>query len=180
MAAAASSLIVHFPYFHPDILLLAFIFFHAACDRYHAIWTNMDWEDAPTSETAPVPVSSILPPSPYHTRLHDNAFRVVHIAPGHWREPIKGRLSYHSYGMFNSRDVSIVPPCAYKALSYAWGSCSVKEVIYLENMPVKVTMNLFCALKYLRRADQSVSLWIDALVTLSLSLYVSVFTCYYT
>lgn len=137
---------------------------------------SMDRQSSASSGTAVVLPTAT--PSPYHTRLHgENVFRVVHIAPGKWRDPIKCNLSHHSHDTLNSRIFFTVPPCTYRALSYAWGSSRVKEVIYLEDVPVKVTLNLFCALRHLRRADQSISLWIDALVRL-LTDAQSFFTCF--
>lgn len=42
------------------------------------------------------------------------------------------------------------------------------DTVYLDDLPMKVTLNLFCALKYLRHTSnigEDLLLWIDALVS---------------
>ncbi|KAL8767641.1 MAG: hypothetical protein Q9209_005900 [Squamulea sp. 1 TL-2023] len=50
----------------------------------------------------------------------------------------------------------------YEALSYVWGDAREKRIIYVNGLPFAVTVNLFVALKYLREADETRALWIDA------------------
>ncbi|KAL8776536.1 MAG: hypothetical protein Q9213_008231 [Squamulea squamosa] len=50
----------------------------------------------------------------------------------------------------------------YQALSYVWGDAREKRIIYVNDVPVAVTVNLFIALKYLRKVDETRALWIDA------------------
>ncbi|KAL9607137.1 MAG: hypothetical protein Q9167_007922, partial [Letrouitia subvulpina] len=51
----------------------------------------------------------------------------------------------------------------YEALSYTWGEAKEMHVIFVNNQPFPVTPNLFVALKYLRKAEESRILWIDAI-----------------
>src|SRR5437762_232019 len=51
----------------------------------------------------------------------------------------------------------------YEALSYAWGDSSVSYTIWGDQGILEVGQNLYHALNHLRRADQSRTLWIDAL-----------------
>jgi hypothetical protein len=46
------------------------------------------------------------------------------------------------------------------------GPLSRKKNIYVDEVPVNVTLNLFCALRYLRQLDRVLILWVDALVSL--------------
>lgn len=51
----------------------------------------------------------------------------------------------------------------YEALSYTWGEAKEMHIIFVNNQPFPVTPNLFVALKYLREAEESRILWIDAI-----------------
>lgn len=51
----------------------------------------------------------------------------------------------------------------YEALSYTWGEAKEMHIIFVNNQPFPVTPNLFIALKYLRKAEESRVLWIDAI-----------------
>jgi hypothetical protein len=55
----------------------------------------------------------------------------------------------------------------YKALSYVWGSSAVTDTIYLQGLEFRITLNLSCALRHLRKADEDTILWVDALVSTS-------------
>ena len=50
----------------------------------------------------------------------------------------------------------------FDALSYCWGDANVTKPIILEGVPQPVTVNLEAALRYLRRSDQAIVLWADA------------------
>ena len=52
---------------------------------------------------------------------------------------------------------------AYEALSYTWGEGGDRRIIYVNDRPFPITPNLFVALKYLRKAEESRTLWIDAI-----------------
>ncbi|KAK4986681.1 hypothetical protein LTR50_005126 [Elasticomyces elasticus] len=51
----------------------------------------------------------------------------------------------------------------YSALSYAWGSTVCGKNILCNGHVVKITNNLYNALRYFRRSDRTLSLWIDQL-----------------
>ncbi|KAK5682035.1 hypothetical protein LTR17_027417 [Elasticomyces elasticus] len=51
----------------------------------------------------------------------------------------------------------------FNALSYTWGDKAVRTDIYVNGVITSVTANLESALRHLRRADQVVTIWADAL-----------------
>lgn len=123
----------------------------------HASTTNMpdllqteSWESYPASNSG-----STL----YQARLlGSQQFRVVEIAQGQWDDPIRCTLKIVVF----DQPFRYGP---YKALSYVWGSPVVTDTIHVDGLPVKITLNLFCALRYLRMVGKSNLLWIDALVS---------------
>lgn len=52
------------------------------------------------------------------------------------------------------------PP--YEALSYTWGSLEQASFITCDDIPLRVTNNLFDAFQYLRRPESNRIMWIDA------------------
>lgn len=52
---------------------------------------------------------------------------------------------------------------AYEALSYVWGDSNLVEPIYCCGKTLRVTLNCLKALKYLRRENESRTLWVDAI-----------------
>lgn len=103
-----------------------------------------------------------LTPTPYaYTRPCDHDyFRVVIIEPGNWGDAIRCSLVRRRIDQPNKGG-------PYKALSYVWGAPRVTESIHLGDCQVQVTLNLFCALRHLRRPNHNVIFWIDALVSWS-------------
>lgn len=96
---------------------------------------------------------------PYDSaRVDSKKIRVVHVAAGRWHDPI--RCTLFRRGLDEASD-----KWPYKALSYVWGSSKVTETIDLEGNPFQITLNLSCALRHLRKVDQSIRLWVDALVS---------------
>ena len=51
----------------------------------------------------------------------------------------------------------------YDALSYVWGNNHAEKPVIADGIPVRVTENLDAAMRYLRRLDRSIFVWIDAL-----------------
>jgi hypothetical protein len=51
----------------------------------------------------------------------------------------------------------------YEALSYAWGSPDLTQSITVDGKTLKVTNNLAVVLRYLRKSDEDVVLWVDAI-----------------
>lgn len=95
--------------------------------------------------------------TPYGPLTGSETFRLAIISPGQWADPVRCKLVQREFD--GSSDGG-----SYKALSYAWGAPAIKETIYLVDVPVEVTWNLFCILRCLRKVDEDVVLWIDALV----------------
>jgi WD repeat-containing protein 55 len=52
-------------------------------------------------------------------------------------------------------------PIWYTALSYVWGNSAFVKPVTCDGKPFKATLNLDLALRYLRRTDMSVMLWVD-------------------
>lgn len=101
-----------------------------------------------------------MAPTPYLSRLllDTKKFRIVRVLPGQWTDPIHCRLIHRDLNEPSNGG-------SYRALSYVWGSAAVKNTIHLDDCPVGVTVNLFCALHYLRQTDVHIDLWADALVS---------------
>lgn len=90
----------------------------------------------------------------YHPLDSDtSALRLTELLPGHWDDPIRCNLEHTS--------LDVRPQ--YEALSYMWGDKSSTTIISLCGDAVRITKSLELALRYLRRADSSRILWIDAL-----------------
>lgn len=91
--------------------------------------------------------------SPY-TRLNDERyeFRILQLLPGTGEEVVRCQLSIVT--------LQCAPP--YEALSYAWGTSESEIPILVDGKPRKVMVNLYSALLHLRRADVSLSLFVDA------------------
>jgi len=79
--------------------------------------------------------------------------RLLSILPGQLSDPIECQLQPHS---LDERPV-------YEALSYVWGDSSNKLQIRLGGCPFHITRNLYTALRYLRKPDETRVMWIDAL-----------------
>ncbi|KAK4172244.1 heterokaryon incompatibility protein-domain-containing protein [Triangularia setosa] len=94
-------------------------------------------------------------PYQHHKLSSDSEIRLVTIKPGTWRDPISCTLSCHS--------LDFLPLTEYSALSYAWGSPGVTDMILLEGRSWPVTVNLANALYFLRDPIKPVRMWIDAL-----------------
>ena len=51
----------------------------------------------------------------------------------------------------------------YTALSYVWGDASQKRVIFIDERPSQITINLATALEDLRHQHSTLRLWADAI-----------------
>jgi Heterokaryon incompatibility protein (HET) len=58
-------------------------------------------------------------------------------------------------------ELSEHPP--YEAISYVWGDPKATAPIHVENAILHITLNLECALRYLRWPDETRWLWVDAI-----------------
>ncbi|KAJ2983498.1 hypothetical protein NQ176_g657 [Zarea fungicola] len=83
----------------------------------------------------------------------ENSIRVVALLPGAITDPIRCEIQSH--------DMQSV--LSYEALSYAWGDPANATQITINGCLFQVTVNLECALRYLRKSQSSRSLWIDAI-----------------
>jgi hypothetical protein len=52
---------------------------------------------------------------------------------------------------------------SYFALSYCWGDAKARTEIKVNGQQVSVTKSLECALRYLRKVDEDVVIWADAI-----------------
>lgn len=78
--------------------------------------------------------------------------RILTLLPGTIEDPI--RCTLHNVTIDTAKD--------YEALSYTWGKHSSTATIMVNEQPLRVRRNLINALFYLRRREQSRTLWIDA------------------
>jgi Heterokaryon incompatibility protein (HET) len=87
--------------------------------------------------------------------LRRGEIRLFRLLPGKVTEPLAGNLAHFSID-------SGVP--SYSALSYVWGNENpASDILLLPTASKRVTSNLACALRYLRRPDSELLLWVDAL-----------------
>src|SRR2546430_2351964 len=89
-----------------------------------------------------------------------------------------GDYSKHDEGIYKWSDGTIHSPnwqpdasnkCVirwvpeYEALSYAWGDPNIRQPISVNGKMMRVTSNLYSALRTLRKADEDRVFWVDAL-----------------
>lgn len=89
--------------------------------------------------------------------LHEPSIRLLQIHRGAFANDIKCTLFEAPLS-----EATVVP---YKALSYAWGGTDHTSgpVLIVGKWEVDIKENLFVALRYIRREDEDVYLWVDAL-----------------
>ncbi|EEU34991.1 uncharacterized protein NECHADRAFT_67889, partial [Fusarium vanettenii 77-13-4] len=99
----------------------------------------------------------MAPPTIYSKPLLPNEIRLMVLLPGKWKDPVSCELCIDLLVKKSRRR-------QYKALSYAWGleSRSNPPKIQVGNMLLPITVNLDCALRHIRRQDEPVVLWVDA------------------
>jgi Heterokaryon incompatibility protein (HET) len=61
------------------------------------------------------------------------------------------------------RTASLEKPSRFQALSYCWGTADTTKSIFVDKNEVQVAVNLEDALRHIRKTDEEVCLWIDAL-----------------
>lgn len=92
-----------------------------------------------------------LPYKPINKDSRD--IRLLTLRRGEWQDDIDCGLHV----------VSLDENPKYEALSYTWGSGSSTKPIFVNSNEVRVTVNLEAALRHIRSANRSHTLWIDAL-----------------
>jgi hypothetical protein len=89
----------------------------------------------------------------YYPLVSENyQIRTLSLSPGNFEDAIQGTLKVVCLGDHPK----------YEALSYVWGIDLASEPMNLEDFEVAVTQNLDIALRHLRHADKSRTLWVDA------------------
>ncbi|EME84545.1 uncharacterized protein MYCFIDRAFT_124699, partial [Pseudocercospora fijiensis CIRAD86] len=78
--------------------------------------------------------------------------RIASVLPGRQDEPIQCQIQQVSM-----KDTSV----RFIALSYCWNTTSAEEIIWVDGRPLKVTPNLYAALRNARATTTRVNLWID-------------------
>ncbi|KAM7196642.1 HET domain containing protein [Rhypophila sp. PSN 637] len=89
----------------------------------------------------------VLPPP-----LDKPAIRLLTLLPGGPEDDIHCRMAA----------VRLDQGTTYEALSYAWGCPRRSHTIYINDRSFDVTESLHKALRYLRRSDEQICLWVDA------------------
>lgn len=59
--------------------------------------------------------------------------------------------------------IELTDAAPYDALSYTWGDQSQMKTVFINDLPIPVTHNLYDALQSIRRGGDSRRLWVDAL-----------------
>jgi hypothetical protein len=86
--------------------------------------------------------------------INNLQFRLLTVLPGSKvHDPINCELTTHPMSQHPE----------YEALSYCWGDGTRERLVSCNDQPFKVTENVECALKKLRRPDVPRLLWIDAI-----------------
>ncbi|KAK8058990.1 hypothetical protein PG994_009438 [Apiospora phragmitis] len=85
-----------------------------------------------------------------HTR---NEIRIIRINPGQRQDDVSCQLE----------TVSLDGKPKYDTLSYTWGSSKDTSTIYVNDQPVRVSVNLWDSLRRVRHAHKAITLWADAL-----------------
>ncbi|KAM0421173.1 hypothetical protein ACHAPT_011065 [Fusarium lateritium] len=99
----------------------------------------------------------MAPSTIYSKPLKPGEIRLMVLSPGRWKDPISCQLCT-DWLQEERREMQ------YKALSYAWGlkSRSNPPHIQMQDTLLPITVNLECALRHLRRPDETLVLWVDA------------------
>ncbi|RBR25242.1 uncharacterized protein FIESC28_01977 [Fusarium coffeatum] len=101
----------------------------------------------------------------HYSPLNDaqGSIRLLQISKGWGREEISCSLFQTVLVLDENQapDRTLIIP--YIALSYVWGREGFDHQILIDNQPFMVKPNLFSALQHIRRTDQDVILWVDAI-----------------
>jgi len=93
-----------------------------------------------------------------HGILLENEFRILELLPGEPDDEIQCKLLNEPMHA-NGNEVIV----HYEALSYTWGAPKPKQRIMCSGRALYIGMNLFQALKHIRRRDRTRRIWADAI-----------------
>ncbi|KXT15363.1 hypothetical protein AC579_2202 [Pseudocercospora musae] len=100
--------------------------------------------------------SNLSPSSGFYYRpsaeILAGGYRIASVLPGRQGDSIQCRIQEVSL-----KDTSV----RFIALPYCWNSTTAEEVIWVDGRPLKVTFNLYAALRNARATTTVVNLWID-------------------
>lgn len=88
-----------------------------------------------------------------HRALRSEEMRLVNILPGNQQDPLQGVIIH----------VQSTSPPPYRALSYVWGTDKQTKELVTPDGTLGITLSLSKALHSLRRKDQTITLWVDAI-----------------
>lgn len=88
----------------------------------------------------------------YNSPLQANQVRILTVLPAGFDDPVLCEISTESLDKHEP----------YDALSYCWGSALRCRQVWVGQRALTITKSVYEALKYLRRKDGSLRLWIDA------------------
>jgi len=80
--------------------------------------------------------------------------RLLSLQPGNFIDPIKCEVRNANLDQEGLE---------YETLSYVWGQSAIRLSILVDDQMTEVTTNLGNALRYLRKGDKAIALWVDAL-----------------
>ncbi|KAF4634543.1 hypothetical protein G7Y89_g3566 [Cudoniella acicularis] len=80
--------------------------------------------------------------------------RLLSLQPGHFTDPIKCEIQNANLDQESLE---------YETLSYVWGQSAIRSSILVEGQMIEVTRNVENAFRYLRKEDEAITLWVDAL-----------------
>ena len=89
----------------------------------------------------------------YSPLEHDDDVRLIHLMPGAFDDALD--ISLVSYASSERPD--------YEALSYVWGDSTSQKKVVVNGEFFTIGSNLEVALRYLRKDDESRTLWVDAI-----------------
>jgi hypothetical protein len=90
--------------------------------------------------------------------LEQGSIRLLNIEPGAQDESIRYYLTHSNLSDFSQGEGR-----EYEALSYVWDDQSDPPTISIDGSPVNVTKNLEAALRAVRRRDEPMTVWADAI-----------------
>jgi hypothetical protein len=139
--------------------------YYPACDDGCWLKSTEHSKDSPPEVLPQHPAQELPATQPdIYMPLAQGETRVLILEPGAESNPVVCRLEHMAIpGAATYGTESKAPKRDFIALSYAWGSPVRTHVITCNQLPFAVTTNLFHALYYLRRSDQSQCLWVDAI-----------------